>query len=178
MTVLCKIFVGMFMQPHPILKRQHSSKSKKRRRLPPEFTHAKHLAHLKVFGWCKLARLHQMTSRKTSTFSDLKCDASTPLLFLQSFSVLKRKRSNTRFAFYISLILRWRTHCSILSKPKRHSNKGVISVQLSVCKKFYSELIKIAFWAQKKQGKNLLGYGLILASFIAQNVLVCNQKIA
>ncbi len=61
------------------------------------------------------------------------------------------------------------------TKPKQHSNKGTVSVQLSACKKFYSELIKIAFWAQRKQGKNLIGYGLVLASFIAQNVLACNQ---
>ncbi len=35
-------------------------------------------------------------------------------------------------------------------KPKQHSNKGTVSEQLSVCKKFYSELIKIAFLGTKE----------------------------
>ncbi len=61
-------------------------------------------------------------------------------------------------------------------KPKQHSHKGTVGMQLLVCKKIYSELIKIAFWAERYKGKNLLGFGLVLASFIAQNVLACNQK--
>ncbi len=39
-------------------------------------------------------------------------------------------------------------------RPQQHSNKGTVGMRLSVYKKFYSDLVQVAFWAQSHQGKN------------------------